>query len=43
VQTAVIAGTSRGDAQAKASMAELTAADATMICHKAKIPQQPEV
>jgi hypothetical protein len=36
-------GMAGGDAQAKASAAEMAVADAAMICHEAEIPQQPEV
>jgi hypothetical protein len=43
MKTAAIAGTSRGDARAMASVAEMTAADAAMIHHEAENLQQPDV
>jgi hypothetical protein len=43
MKTAIVAGTAGGDAQAKASTAEMTATDAATIRHEAKIAQQPEV
>jgi hypothetical protein len=43
MKTTVVAGTAGGDAQAEASVVETTTANATVICHEAKIPQQSEV
>jgi hypothetical protein len=38
MKTTAIGGTAGGDAQAKASAAEMTAANTTVIHHEAKIP-----